>query len=190
MQFKNTPDRYGAVTKFFHWTIALLILALICVGLYMTNAEKSAALFKYYALHKSTGVLVLLLALGRAGWHVYSKKPGFTPSVKKWEAMAATAVHYFLYFCMFALPLSGWFFSSVRRGAVDVYGLFKLPQPFDQADPAMKNYAELAETFHGYLAYALIAVICMHVAGALKHFVIDRDMTLQRMLPFSKKLDK
>jgi len=194
MQFKNSSTRYGAVTKFFHWTIALCIIGLICVGLYMTRAEKDASIFKFYALHKSTGILVLALAFCRVCWHLYSKKPGFTAAVKKWEAMLATAVHYFLYFCMFAMPLSGWFFSTVRRGPVEVFGLFKLPQPFDQADPAMKSYAELAEDFHGILAYVLIGVIAMHAAGALKHFVIDRDTTLQRMLPFglrnAEKSDK
>lgn len=184
MQFRNTMDRYGAVTKLFHWTIALLILGLICVGLYMVNAEKSATVFKYFALHKSAGLLVFALALCRILWHLYTRTPGFVQGLKPWERNLARLTHYALYFALIAMPLSGWFFSTVRRGGVPFFDLFTLPQPFDQQDAQMKQYAELAEDFHDYLAFALIGIICLHVAGALKHFVIDRDITLQRMLPF------
>lgn len=184
MQFTNTEERYGAVTKFFHWTIALLILCLLAVGLYMTHADKSTAIFKYYDLHKSTGIIVGLLACCRVLWHFYSHTPQFERTVKPWERNLAHLTHYLLYFAMLAMPLSGWFFSSARRGPVHVFGLFDAPQPFDMQDPKIKAYAEWAENFHDVMAYILIGIICLHVAGALKHFIIDRDKTLQRMLPF------
>jgi len=187
MQFKNTATRYGAVTKFFHWTIALLIIALLCVGLYMVNAEKSAAIFAFYNIHKSTGILVLALAFCRVCWHLYTHTPGFVETVKPLERLAATAVHYYLYFCMFAMPMTGWLFSSAKGRTVNFYKLFDLPNLIGPD----KELGETLEMLHGYIAYSLIAVICLHAAGALKHFIIDKDVTLQRMLPFGTcALDK
>ena len=37
--------------------------------------------------------------------------------------------------------------------------------------------------WHGYLAYALAALVVLHVAAVIKHQLIDRDGLLARMLP-------
>ncbi len=185
MLLKNTPERYGAVTKFFHWTIALLILALLCIGIYMADyAPKDASLLQLFALHKSTGLLVFALAFCRICWHLYTRPAEFTVTIKPWEKILARITHGALYFCMLAMPLTGWVFSTIKRGGVPFFGLFTLPQPFDQQDPATKWWGGMAADLHGIIGYTLIGIIALHAAGALKHFIIDKDLTLQRMLPF------
>lgn len=182
MKLGNTPDRYGAVSKAFHWLSALLVIGLICVGLYMTNAEKTPAVFPLYGLHKSFGIVVLALTLLRVLWHFASKKPALAESMKKWEKMAAKAAHCFLYFAMFAMPLSGWMMSSAKGRSVKLFD--KVPLP-DLVEENVELGDRLA-AFHEYLAWALIAAIFLHAVAALKHHFVEKDVTLKRMLPFYK----
>lgn len=182
MQLKNSPEKFGAVTKAFHWLTSITVIALIAVGLYMTNAGKTAAAFRLYGLHKSFGILVLSVTILRVLWHVYSKKPPLVTGMKRWEQFAAHAGHVFLYICLFGMPLSGWAMSSAFGRTVEFFWLFKLP---DLVKPDQELAVNLA-ALHEYLAYMLIAMILLHVGAALKHHFISRDATLRRMLPFVK----
>lgn len=69
--------------------------------------------------------------------------------------------------------------SSAKGFSVSVFGLFTLPD-FVRPNEAL---ADIMVQTHGVLAWSLIAMIALHVGGALKHHIIDRDDTLKRMLP-------
>lgn len=180
MPFRNSPDNYGAVTKAFHWLSALLVIGVLCAGLYMTNAEKSSGLIAIYGLHKSFGIVVLSVTLLRVLWHFVSKKPAPVDSMKKWEKTAAKAAHCFLYFAMLAMPMSGWLMSSAKGRSVKVFDAVTLPDLVEKNE----RLGELFEECHEYLAWGLIAAIVLHAAAALKHHFIEKDVTLRRMLPF------
>lgn len=180
MPLKNTPDRYGFVTKMFHWIMAILIIMMLVMGLVMEDIEVLADKLWVYNLHKSLGVTILALATLRVIWHLISKTPAFVGGLKDWEKCAAKAVHYFLYFAMFAMPLSGWLMSSAGGRPVSVFGLFTLPDLIE----ASKDMRHLTGDVHEYIAYALIAAIGAHFGAALKHHFIAKDRTLRRMLPF------
>jgi cytochrome b561 len=184
MLFKNTGSSYGVVTKTFHWLSALIVIGLLCVGLYMTHAKKDAGLFVYFTLHKSFGIIVLALTVLRIIWHIYTRKPGLVDGMKPWERMAAKGAHLFLYFAMVTMPLSGWIFSSAAGRPVKLFGLESLTLP----DLVGKNHGlkELLENYHKTMAWLLIGVVAVHAAAAVKHHVIDKDSTLRRMLPFGK----
>lgn len=182
MQLKNSPEKYGAVTKAFHWLTGITVICLLGIGLYMVRAEKGPALFQIYGLHKSFGILVLTATFFRVLWHVYSKKPSLVDGMAAWERAAAHAGHFFLYICMLGMPLSGWLMSSAFGRSVKFFGLVQLPD-LVQPNPAL---AETLSDIHEYLAYALIGMIVLHAAAALKHHFISKDATLKRMLPFGK----
>jgi polyisoprenoid-binding protein YceI len=78
------------------------------------------------------------------------------------------------------MPLTGWIGSSAKGYAVSVFGWFTLPNLVGQN----KELAHLCYLIHDTVAWGVIALIVLHVAGALKHAIIDRDGTLRRMLPF------
>ena len=178
MPFRNTPEQYGAVTKSFHWLMAVMVLTMLAVGLYMTGAPL-AQKFTLYNLHKSTGICVLALVLLRILWHIFTGRPKLVKSLKPVEKAAAHVAHVLLYYFMFAMPMSGWAMSSAYGRSVEVFGLFTLPD-FTAPDPeTAKGLAQI----HGTLAWCLIATIVLHVCGALKHHLIDKDTTLRRMLP-------
>lgn len=179
---KNTQQNYGAVTKLLHWVTALLIIGLLAVGLYMDSMPASLEKLKLYNLHKSFGITVLMLFFVRLGWRIYTPAPDTLPSVKKHEARLAHTIHYFLYFAMLAMPFSGWLMSSAAGRVVEPFGLFALPHLTGESEALVKA----TKTFHFYFAWMIITAVSLHVLGAMKHFVIDKDKTLQRMLPFGK----
>ncbi|MDF3023734.1 MAG: Cytochrome [Alphaproteobacteria bacterium] len=182
MQLKNSPEKYGAVSKTFHWLTSITVLCLLGVGLYMVRADKNAALIPIYGLHKSFGILVLTATFFRVLWHVYSKKPPLVRGMALWERVAAHAGHFFLYICLFGMPLSGWIMSSAFGRTVTVFGVLPLPNLVEKNDGLAENLSAL----HEYLAYALIGMIAVHIGAALKHHFISKDATLKRMLPFGR----
>jgi cytochrome b561 len=101
------------------------------------------------------------------------------PTHAKWEKFLATLVHIFLYFAIIGMPLSGWIMSSAKNFPVSVFNQFTLPNLVGPSE----EIAKLAADFHELTAYALIAAIVLHFAGAMKHHVIDKDGTLRRMIP-------
>ena len=68
----NTATRYGTVAKSLHWLTALLILALIPIGIvanglpHDTSAEL-AAKARLFSIHKTLGVTLFSVALLRIG---------------------------------------------------------------------------------------------------------------------------
>lgn len=70
MQILNTSNRYGFIAKVFHWIMALLIIGLLCLGLYMTGLQIGIQKLKYYGWHKELGILALWLVVLRIGWRL------------------------------------------------------------------------------------------------------------------------
>jgi len=175
--------RFGAVHKSFHWIMALLVIGMICVGLYMTRIDPpTPTMFQLYGVHKSIGIIVLLLAVLRVLWRVTNIRPLSLPSHTRIEKILAEIVHGLLYVSLLVMPLSGWLMSSAKGFSVSVFGWFTLPDFIKPSD----DMANLMVTIHEVTAYTLIAMLGLHVAGALKHHLIDRDDTLRRMIPFGR----
>ena len=176
MQVMNSDEKYGAVAKLFHWTIAFMILGLIPVGLGMGMMENSPLKLEVYALHKSFGLLVFFLGIARLVWRFITPAPDHLPSHKRWEQMLAKASHAWLYVCIFGMPLSGWLMSSAGEFPVPFFGL-QMPDIIGKDE----QLGDLFFLVHQVLAYTLLFILALHIAGALKHHFIDRDETLQRM---------
>jgi cytochrome b561/polyisoprenoid-binding protein YceI len=178
---RNTEQEYGTAAKGFHWLIAVLIITILAIGLIMVDMDRGPGKFALFRWHKSLGITVLGLAALRICWRLGSLQPLSLAAHAVWEKTLAGITHFLLYFCMVAMPLSGWLMSSAKGTKVSAWG-FALPDLIGQNRPL----GQLLTTFHVYTAYGLIGLIGLHAAGALKHHVIDRDETLRRMLPFGK----
>lgn len=187
MIWRNTAGRYGAVAQGFHWVVALCVIGLLGLGLYMDSLDPSPSAFKLYALHKSVGIVVLLLAVLRLVWKLSNPHPQALPTHAAWERFLARLTHVFLYFAIIGMPLSGWVMSSAKNYPVNLFWIEGLTLP-NIVGPS-ERVAEMASTFHELTAFALIAAIVLHFAGALKHHVIDRDATLRRMIPGADKTE-
>lgn len=182
MAIKDTLKTFGAGLKFLHWGIGLLVIGLLAVGFFMANfMEPSQTMFALYKWHKQLGIVVLIAIVVRMGWRMMNVRPAYLGPNKKWEIVAAKAVHYLFYAALIAMPLSGWMMSSAKGFSVSFFGM-TLPNFIDPSD----EMAGLTRAVHAYVAYSLLVLLTLHVGGVLKHVVIYKDQTLRRMLPFVK----
>ena len=181
MTLTNTSRQYGGVARFFHWTVGGLVIFMLGLGLYMTSLTPGPRMFGLFALHKSIGSVILALAVLRLSWKGLTAQPGREPDHAQWEVVLARIVHGFLYFAIIAMPLSGWIGSSAKNFHVSVFGLFTLPD-LTGPDPRL---AAWCFRFHSIMAWTVLGALGLHIAGALKHALLDRDQTLNRMLPFA-----
>ncbi len=184
MSLRSTDRQWGSVARSFHWIMALAILINGVWGLLMTDMTPSMSKISVYAWHKSIGLTVLALFALRLLWRAFDRRPRDEPG-PRWQQLAAHAVHGVLYLMIAALPLTGWWFNSLRGFPLQWFKLFNLPAI------AAKNeeLAKLAQETHELLFWALLLVLVAHVGAALKHHVFDNDNVLRRMLPFGRPRD-
>ena len=174
-----TPTaRYSGVAIGLHWLLALMIVGAFAVGLYMADLPVSPSRLKLFSYHKWAGVTILALSVLRLLWRLTHRPPADVP-MPGWQAKAAHLTHWALYALFFLVPLAGWAYSSAAGFPVVWFGVLPLPD-FVPVDKAL---AELMKERHEALAWALAALVGLHVAGAIKHRLIDKDGLLQRMLP-------
>ncbi|KQQ33055.1 cytochrome B [Duganella sp. Leaf126] len=174
-------QRYTKTAMLLHWLIALLIVSAFFLGLTMVAIPGfSPTKLKYFSWHKWLGVTVLGLVAIRLLWRLTHRPPAALASIAPLQHKLAEAMHYLLYFLMFAAPISGYLYSSAAGVPVVYLKLVQLPTII-APDPQLKA---LLATVHYVLVMTMAAAVVAHALAALKHHFIDRDVTLKRMSPF------
>lgn len=176
------PQLYSKMTRLIHWLTAILIVASLVLGFWMT--DRSAANLwdeltnTLYSWHKLIGFLILLITGLRILNKLRSTRPPYPSSVSQSQIQLAKSVQGALYLLLVLVPLFGWAGVTAFPALITVggYHLPALPGiPKDQA--LAKQIFEI----HGYLALALIAVASAHIAAGLSHLWIKKDGVFERM---------
>ncbi|TGY88474.1 cytochrome b [Marinicauda algicola] len=186
----TASDRYGAVSIFFHWTIAALMVGMVFYGWWMEGVREAAfageasfsAASSAYNWHKTIGIAVLALSLARLGWRLGHPVPPLPAHMAAWEKGLARFTHVAFYVLMIGMPIGGYVAASSFTGnfpilLFDAVELPKLPVP------QTSDFQELSGSLHGAGGWVILGVLALHVAGALKHHIVDRDGVLTRMIP-------
>ena len=164
---------YSRVAMWFHWTIAALVIVNLVIGVFHDAIGG-------LAIHQPIGLTVLALTAGRVAWRLTHRPPPLPARTPAWERGAAHATHWTLYALMIAMPLSGWVMvsGSERRYPISWFGLFDIPfLPVGQAA------GERADQAHAVLGWLMLALVFIHVAAALRHWLVLRDGVFARMAP-------
>jgi len=180
-------QRYSGPAIVLHWIIAALIVANIAIAWSVDSLPKSAER-PLIDLHKSFGLTVLGLAILRILWRFARTPPPLPEGYKPWEKKASHITHWILYALIFLMPLSGWAHDSAWKGAPEhplnlywVIPFFRIGW-IQNIDPATKETLHnLFGQLHTSLAYVIVAMVVVHIAGAFKHQFIDKEPELQRM---------
>ncbi|MFC7517794.1 cytochrome b [Herbaspirillum sp. GCM10030257] len=173
-------SRYTLPAIILHWLIALLIIAAFALGVTMVDIPGiTPTKLKYFSWHKWIGITVLCLACLRLLWRLGHKAPAYPAAMPGWQQSAAHSLHGLLYLLMFAIPVSGYFYSLAAGVPVVYLGVLPLPELIDP-NPEWKV---ILKQVHYWLNMTLLAMFALHVVAALKHQFIDRDGVLKRMLP-------
>ncbi len=172
--------KYTKTAMALHWLIALLIIAGFALGVTMVDIPGlTPTKLKYFSWHKWLGVTVLALAAVRLLWRLTHPAPLLPAGMPAWQARISGLLHGLLYLLMFAIPVSGYFYSLASGVPVTYLGVLPLPV-FIEPNPEWKV---VLKSVHYWLNMTLLASVVLHAAAALKHHFIDRDDVLKRMLP-------
>ena len=177
--------RYGTGAVVLHWLTAALVIAQVIVGFTFKLLPRGPAHSEWFAWHKTIGVAILLLAIVRLGWRLAHKPPPFPESLSRWERIAATWNHRAFYALLVLLPLTGLAAVSdgARRGFVALVGGLAVP-----AVPGVSEAGgEVSGDVHVVLVFTTLALLVLHVGGALKHQFFDESRAEGRMPPFRER---
>jgi len=178
---KNNSSKYPITSRILHWSMSILILFLLGLGIYMSDflPKDAPNRMEVYGLHKSLGVLALILIFIRIFNRFVCKAPALPKTLQKWEKIAAHFGHIGLYFLMMAVPLSGYLMSNSFGYPVHFFGI-EMPFLIEKNFELGKLFSEA----HEISAFSLLGLVIIHVLGALKHRFFDKpeNDVLKRML--------
>lgn len=170
--------KYPLSMRVLHAVRAVIILGLIASGWYMMSFPEDVTpppiVDVLFPNHKQFGVLVWLLAVVHLviRWQNRARLPHSPEGLKPWEKLLSHIIHRLIMAMTLITPLLGYSMSSsfTQSDGVPFFFFGKLPELLPKNDKAF----EIFETLHAYSAYFLLSLIVLHVAGALKHRLLDR----------------
>jgi len=187
MALKNRAGRYGSVAKFFHWSIFLLFLYQFFGANLMTRLGPGQSAFgwdgnAWYNGHKSIGLVIALLALGRLVWRKATPLLRWHDSLTLVERTISSRLETALYVVMFALPITGYLYVMSGGYGIDLFGRFELPNPIGKRE----GWDTLARVAHVTVAYAALIAIAWHAGMMIRKHVFEGSGLMNRMLPFRR----
>ena len=177
MSASDAAARYSTTAIVLHWTIAVLVIAQFAWGWWMQEIPKQPVgpRVDAFNLHKSVGMTILALMVIRILWR-FGHRPPQLPPMPSWQATAANSTHFALYALLVIHPLSGYLGSEFSGYPVKYFGM-TLPS-WAGKNVALKDFLS---SMHLTTSWAIAVVVGLHVCGALKHALVDRDGLLARM---------
>ena len=167
---------FHPLLKAFHWLVAVLVFAIWPLGKVISFVRDDAKT-GFYLWHESLGFLVLWLMLARLCVRFLTETPVREPMPVA-QAWLADSVQWALYLVLIAMPISGFLATNAHGFALQWFGVLPVWSPIDKS-PAI---APVLSAVHYWLSWMLLALVTLHIAGALFHRVVRRDHTLDRLL--------
>lgn len=160
-----------------HWLMAIAIFFLFGLGLYMVELTYYDAWYRgSLELHKSLGLVLLLVWITRVAWRWLNTSPEMTGT--KFEKKAAHVVHSVLYFLMLALMITGYLISTADGRGIEVFSLIEIPA----MSISFENQEDIAGDIHWAIAWILMLMVALHSLAAIKHQWVNKDGTLMKMI--------
>ncbi|HEX7759151.1 MAG TPA: cytochrome b [Caulobacteraceae bacterium] len=182
--------RYTGVAIGLHWATAGLVLVNIPLALthdWVSHSVGPAMMW----WHKSLGLTVLALIPLRLLWRLAHPPPAPPPAMRRWETFAAAVTHWGFYALLIALPLTGWALSSAvpRDTPIPLYGAVWPYFPGVHNLPLAQRHAlhGQLQVWHAWLAWAVCALLALHVGAYLKHALVNKDDIPGRMTPWPRR---
>ena len=182
---RDTKESYGRVSIALHWAGAASIIALYILGDAINGAQGREARIAAIWLHVGVAMLLYLIMAGWIVWRLTQRRPDRVPQSKPLSALSATVHWLLLALVVFQLvsgPITVWTIGV----PIKVFDWFAIPGPFGRM-PEAHDYIGM---LHGWAAKIILFAAIVHVLGALKHAIIDRDGTLMRMLKAGSTLKR
>lgn len=189
LESRSDTRSWSALSKTFHWVMALSILGTTALMFYMINIGDltlepyRAEYSRLLKTHKSLGLLVLFLVAARFVWNRWQTRPPLPAGLTHAQLVASKASHHSLYLLMLIVPMLGWMASMTYGGRTFFFGLFEMPVWLSKNI----DWANILQPAHIWLAYGMLAIVGIHALAALWHHFVKKDATLVQMMPGSDK---
>lgn len=159
--------------------MAVCIIGLIAIGWYMVDLKPEEGKYDFYHWHKSFGMLLILLFPLRFALRQMTDIPTLPEGIKPQEKTLSRFVHISLYLLMISVPVIGYLMSSFGGYPVKLF-MVEVPNMVGKD----KSLAMLANEAHWISAYALLALVFLHISGVIKHrfFEPKEHDVLKRMI--------
>jgi len=176
VRWRDTRSGYGWLSITLHWLTAFLVLTMWTLGtMSQTDVEDAAAWYAH--LHMSIGVSAYLLLWGRILWRCAVGHPAPHPGQNAVLFPVAKAFHYLFLIAIGVMLVSGPLMVWSGGDAIEVFE-FAIPSPFAPSS----NLHDLLRHVHGVTASIIILGVLLHILAALKHIVINRDGTFDKIM--------
>ena len=200
MPLENTRTAYGSVTRILHWsTVLLFTFQFGSIVLFRTLASDPTDLtWAVLNRHKTSGLLILLIAALRLVWRRMSPLPNWPATFDAWDKRISHVAEYGLYAAMIVMSLSGLgieitgghyvpFFDVVHvdaRTPLVHLGPGSLAPDVEAARAAsvMPLTRNLLVAVHVMGAFATVALLFIHLSHVLRHAFGVRDGLFRRMI--------
>ena len=179
MTYGTRTDHYPATSKLLHWLVAACVLVTVPVAIVMDRVGQGPTQDSLYNLHKSLGVLILVLMVLRLINRLVAGALAPEAEIEPWQRAVSSIVHTSLYVLLLAMPIVGYIANSAYGASTPFFGLFELPSIVGKNE----ELATRLFTLHRWVGWLVILLALMHISAALYHHFIRRDAVLKRMLP-------
>lgn len=179
MQTWNDRNAYGWVALTLHWLAAIGVLTMLYTGFAAGFAEDNHDQAQHRALmgvHVAVGVAFFIIFALRITSHYVQKAP-VEPDQSGALRFIARATHNLLLLMIAVQIISGPLMIWSRARPINA-GFISIPSPFATR---VDSIHEIADVMHTVGRWALIVLIVLHLAGALKHLFLDRDGLFERI---------
>ena len=184
----NRVDRYTPVAVILHWWTAGFLLANLALGFAMVWVAPLSFRRILVPLHAWIGLTVLFLTIARIAWRVTHPAPPMPATYRAWERNLAQAAHAIFYVLLIALPVLGYLILSANppnpARTLMFWGMVHISYfgPVTQMEPiSQKVLHDQFVVMHLIGAWAILLTFILHIAGVVKHQILDRENILSRM---------
>jgi cytochrome b561 len=169
---------YTPIARLLHWTVAVLVLLMIPLGIVIANEWGGPAQEFLYNLHKSIGATLIPIVAIRIIYRLTNPPPPLPNDIPAIQRFAAATTHWMLYTLILIQPLVGYVMTSSYPAPVPFFGLFNLPTIW----PEDRALSERLSVVHLYIGLSIAVVAAMHISAALYHHFVRKDRVLMRMI--------
>src|SRR5271154_53235 len=170
---------FDPAIRVLHWLTLFLVATIFVLAFsidFASSREEAAALIQ---LHRSFGVTVWAVTLGRLAWRQFARSPNGPAHMPQAMRLAAQGSEYALYAFLLTQPILGLLWTNAYGDRVNLFFLGQLPALIGRDRPLAKQLGEAHKT----VGLLLLGLIALHAGAALYHHFWRRDDTLRAMLP-------
>jgi len=180
---QNEVSKHSKKTVIFHWLVGLSMITVLIMGMYMVENK----VYSLYYWHRSLGLSLFIFAIYRLILRVKEGLPKPKLSYTKIEKNLSRLVQILLLASTILMPISGILMTTMNGFGMILFDLVIVAANPDPSNPRLmlpinSSLGDLSKTIHVTCGWIMAGTLLLHVSGAMKHHIIDRDDTLKSML--------